>query len=102
LLALFLWGGAGIGSAAPAQDCATEAQVLSKVESELPRLDIASPQDKPPYCITLETIIAFAARVKAHVAQCPQSRLATAAADWSRKQTDYSKLFVQRRCKRTL
>ena len=31
------------------------------------------PADRPPYCITLETLMAFAARVKAHVAHCPNS-----------------------------
>ena len=32
----------------------------------------ASPADRPPYCITLETVMAFAGRVKAHVAQCSE------------------------------
>ena len=88
--------------AEPARDCATEAQTLSKAQSELPRLEVASPQDKPPYCITIETIMAFANRVKAHVAHCPSSEFAPAAAEWTKRQSDYSKLFTQRRCKRTL
>jgi hypothetical protein len=71
-------------------------------QSELPKLDVTSPRDRPPYCITLETIMAFAGRVKAHVAHCPGSDFAAAAADWAKTQTDYSKLFSQRRCKRTL
>ena len=55
-------------AAAPAVDCAAEATVLVPEESELPRLEVASPADRPPYCITLETIMAFAGRVKAHAA----------------------------------
>jgi hypothetical protein len=42
--------------AAPGPDCAEEAKILSKQQLELPRLDVASPKDRPPYCITLETI----------------------------------------------
>jgi hypothetical protein len=87
---------------AAAQDCIAEERILSKAQSELPRLDVAAPHDKPPYCITLETIIAFARRVKAHVVQCPNSDFAPAMAEWVKTQTDYSRLFSQRRCKRTL
>jgi hypothetical protein len=89
-------------AAAPAADCTAEAQVLSKDEAELPRLEVASPADRPPYCITLETIMAFAGRVKAHVAHCPKSDYAPAIADWDKTRDDYSKLFSQYRCKRTL
>ena len=39
-------------AAAPAVDCAAEAAVLVREESELPRLEVASPADRPPYCIT--------------------------------------------------
>ena len=63
---------------------------------------MVSPADRPPYCITLETIMAFAGRLKAHVAQCPSSDYAPAVAEWDRTRTDYSKLFSQYRCKRTL
>jgi hypothetical protein len=91
-----------MAGAAPAGDCMTEAQVLSKAQSELPSLNVASPQDRPPYCITLETIMAFASRVTAHVAHCPNSDYAAGLADWLKRQSDYSKLFRQRRCKRTL
>ena len=72
-----------------------------KAESELPLIEVVSPADRPPYCITLETIMAFAGRVKAHVAHCPSSDYAAAVADWIKTQTDYSKLFSQYRCKRT-
>ena len=43
--------------AAPAPDCTGEAAALSREEPELPQLDVASPADRPPYCITLETIM---------------------------------------------
>ena len=89
-------------AAAPAVDCAAEAAVLVREESELPRLEVASPADRPPYCITLETLMAFADRLKVHVAQCPSSSYATTAADWAKTRADYAKLFTQTRCKRTL
>src|SRR6185312_14991283 len=68
-------------AAAPAVDCAAEAAALIREESELPRLEVASPADRPPYCITLETIMAFANRVRTHVAHCPSSDFAATAAD---------------------
>jgi hypothetical protein len=91
---------------APGIDCGTEAKVLSQSQSELPRLDVASPADRPPYCITLETLMAFARRVKDHLPRCPNSELAAGAADWSKTQSktqaDYSRLFARHRCKRTM
>src|SRR5215813_5994115 len=89
-------------AAAAGADCAVEAAALAREQSELPRLEVASPADRPPYCITLETLMAFASRVKAHVAHCPNSELAAAAADWNKTQADYSRLFSQHRCRRTL
>jgi hypothetical protein len=97
-----IFAGAPRAAAAPASDCTAEAASLTKDESELPRLEVASPVDRPPYCITLETIMAFAGRVKAHVAHCPNSDYATALNDWDKTRTDYSKLFSQYKCKRTL
>jgi len=87
--------------AAPAMDCATEAAALSREESELPRLEVASPADRPPYCITLETVMAFADRVKAHAARCPQPAQTPVVAEWDKRRAQYSKLFSQHRCKRT-
>jgi hypothetical protein len=75
--------------------------VLAHDQSELPRLEVASPADRPPYCITLETLMAFAGRVKAHVARCPNSGYAASAADRDKPRTDYAKLFSRYRCKRT-
>jgi hypothetical protein len=102
LLAVILAGAPGSAAAAPASNCTAEAATLTRDESELPRLEVASPADRPPYCITLETILAFAGRVKAHVAHCPSSNYAAAITDWDRTQADYSKLFSQHKCKRTL
>jgi hypothetical protein len=101
-LLVSLCGAAPSARAAPGPDCTTEAAALTRAQSELPRLDVASPADRPPYCITLETIMGFAGRVKAHVAHCPSSDYATAVAEWDKTRTDYSKLFGQYRCKRTL
>ena len=87
---------------AAAADCTTEAASLTREQSELPRLEAASPADRPPYRITLETVMAFAGRVKAHVAHCPSSDYAPAAADWNKRRADYAKLFSRHRCRRTL
>jgi hypothetical protein len=92
----------GAAQAAPSRDCTLEAAALTKEEADLPRLEIASPRDRPPYCITLETLISFSIRAKAHMAECPNSDYAAAAARWVKTQADYRKLFVQYRCKRTL
>src|SRR3954451_20710944 len=92
-LAVFLSAPGLMAGAASAHDCTTEAQVLGKAQSELPSLNVASPQDRPPYCITLETIMAFTSRVKAHVAHCPDSDYAAAIPDWLKRQSDSSKLF---------
>ena len=91
----------GSVGAARAIDCSTEALALTREEAELPRLEVASPADRPPYCITLETIMAFAGRVKAHAARCPQSDRAPAVAEWDKKRAEYSQLFGQYRCRRT-
>jgi hypothetical protein len=105
-LLVLIWSAALPAAAAPATapaaDCTSEAAALNRDQSELPRLDIASPRDRPPYCITLETILAFAGRVKAHVAHCPSSDFAQAVTEWDKTRSDYSRLFSQYRCKRTL
>ena len=88
--------------AAPAASCDREAAALVKDEADLPNIKFVTPADRPPYCITLETIMAFAARLKAHVAHCSNSNYASAASNWEKTRTDYAKLFVQTRCKRTL
>ena len=100
LIVLACWLGLA-GSAAAAADCKTEEAALMKDETELPRLEVASPADRPITCITLETNIAFAGRLKAHVAHCPASSYVPAAAEWEKTRTDYAARFVQNRCKRT-
>ena len=92
---------AGPAAAAPA-DCAAEAAVLVKDEAELPRLDVASPKDRPVLCITIETVVDFASRLKAHVAHCPASNYASTAADWEKTRIDYTRRFAQNRCRRTI
>jgi hypothetical protein len=89
-------------AAAAAADCPTEAAALTRDEGELPRLEIVSPADRPVVCITLETVMAFAGRLKAHVAHCPNSELAATAADWEKTRADYSRRFSQRHCRKTL
>jgi hypothetical protein len=100
LLLVLAWGAALTGSAA-AVDCKAEEAALMKDESELPRLDVASPADRPVTCITLETIIAFAGRLKGHVAHCPASGYSQAAFEWDKTRIDYGARFIQNRCKRT-
>jgi hypothetical protein len=101
LLLVLAWGAALTGSAAAAVDCKAEEAALMKDESELPRLEVASPADRPITCITLETIIAFAGRLKGHVARCPASGYAQAASEWEKTRVDYAGRFTQNRCKRT-
>jgi len=101
LLMVLAWGVALTGSAAAALDCKAEEAGLMNDESELPRLEVASPADRPITCITLETNIAFATRLKAHVAHCPASSYVLAAAEWEKTRFDYAARFTQNRCKRT-
>ena len=101
---LLLWhtSDAARAIAGPASDCAAQALALTREEAELPRLEFTSPADRPPYCITLETIMAFADRLKSHVALCPQSTHAPLLSEWDRKRASHAKLFAQYRCKRAL
>ena len=86
---------------AAAAECGSEEATLMKDEAELPRLEVASPADRPITCITLETIIAFAVRLKGHVAHCPASSYVASAPDWEKTRLDYAVRFTQHRCKRT-
>jgi hypothetical protein len=101
LSAVLILAGSAAGAAAPAPDCKVEEAVLAKDEAELPRLEVANPADRPVTCITLETIIAFAGRLKAHLARCPASGYAAAASGWDATRVDYVKRFADNRCKRT-
>jgi len=95
-------GAAFTAGTAAAADCASEAAGLAKEQAALPRLEIVSSTDRPPYCITLETIIAFAGRVKAHVSHCPNSDYAQSVTEWDKTRADYARRFSQYRCRRTL
>jgi hypothetical protein len=102
LLVVLAFGAALAANAAAAtMDCRAEEAALMKDESELPRLEVASPVDRPTTCITLETIIAFAGRLKTHVAHCPASSYAQSATEWDKTRIDYAARFIQNRCKRT-
>lgn len=102
LVALLAGAGATAAPRAPLPDCEAEATELTKDEADLPHIEVVTPRDRPPYCITLETVMEFAARLKAHVAHCSNSNYASAAADWEKTRSDFAKRFVQTRCKRTL
>ena len=102
-----LWGvliAAGLAAtAAPASaqpsTCAREAAAIQRAETQLPRLDVAPPDDTQIVCITLETNMLFARRLAAHLAQCPRSPLARIADAWQQTGTQYSVQFSSRRCK---
>jgi hypothetical protein len=101
LLLVLAFGASLPGSAFAAIDCPTEEAALVKDESELPRLEVASPADRPIICITIETIIAFADRLAGHVAHCPNSVHAPVGVHWKQVRADLSKRFKTRRCRRT-
>ena len=79
--------------------CTDEAASLRRAESQLPRLDVAPPDDQQIVCITLETNIVFARRFAAHLANCPRSPHARAADAWQRTGSQYTAQFNERRCK---
>lgn len=79
--------------------CVDEAASLRRAESQLPRLDVAPPDDQQIVCITLETNILFARRISAHLAHCPRSPHARNADAWQRMGSQYTAQFSNRRCK---
>ncbi len=72
---------------------------LRRAETQLPRLDVAPPDDQQIVCITLETNILFARRFAAHLANCPRSPHARGAEAWQRTGSQYTAQFNERRCK---
>ena len=86
-------------AAAQGSRCADEAASLRHAETQLPRLDVAPPDDQQIVCITLETNILFARRVAAHLTHCPRSPLARNAEAWQRTGSRYTAQFSDRRCK---
>ena len=79
--------------------CNEEAASLRRAEAQLPRLEVAPPEDQQIVCITLETNIVFARRFAAHVAHCPRSPHAHGADAWQRTGSQYTAQFNERRCK---
>jgi hypothetical protein len=86
-------------AAAQSNTCTREAAAIRRAESQLPRLEVAPPDDKQIVCITLETNILFARRLAAHLAHCPRSPLARSADAWKRTESQYLAHFSNRRCK---
>ncbi len=86
-------------SSAQGNRCSDEAASLRRAEAQLPRLDVAPPDDQQIVCITLETNIIFARRFAAHLANCPRSPHARAADAWQRTGSQYTAQFNERRCK---
>jgi hypothetical protein len=88
-----------VQAAAQGSRCADEAASLRRAEIQLPRLDVAPPDDQQIVCITLETNIVFARRLAAHLANCPRSQHARGAEAWRRTGSQYTAQFNERRCK---
>ena len=86
-------------ASAQSNNCARDADSIRKAESQLPRLEVAPPEDQQIVCITLETNILFARRLTAHVSQCPRSPYARHAEAWQRAGTQYAAQFNDRHCK---
>jgi hypothetical protein len=97
---------AGLLFAAPAfaqgNKCTEEATSLRRAESQLPRLDVAPPDDQQIVCITLETNMLFARRIATHLTQCPRSPHARNAEAWQRTGSQYTAQFSNRRCKQAI
>jgi hypothetical protein len=100
---LGLLGAAVTMAAGPAlaqgADCTREAAAIRRAETQLPRLEVAPPNDQQIVCITLETNLLFARRLAAHLKHCPRSPLARLGESWGRTDSDYASRFRDRRCK---
>jgi hypothetical protein len=83
-------------------ECAREAGSIRRAESQLPRLDVAPPDDKQIVCITLETNMLFARRLAAHLAKCPRSPMARSGEAWRRTGARYGSHFRNRNCRPTI
>jgi hypothetical protein len=79
--------------------CTEEAASLRRAETQLPRLDVAPPDDQQIVCITLETNMLFARRIATHLTHCPRSPHARNAEAWQRTGSQYTARFSDRRCK---
>jgi hypothetical protein len=100
---LMLSAALSVATAVPASAqgnrCTDEAASIRRAETQLPRLDVAPPDDQQIVCITLETNILFARRISAHLAHCPRSPHARNADAWQRTGSQYTAQFSDRRCK---
>lgn len=85
--------------AASAADCNADAAKLRRAETELPKLEVAPPNDRQIVCITLETNVLFARRLAAHVQQCPRSPFAKSAESWAKTGSNYAAQFSSKGCK---
>ncbi|MEW6452700.1 MAG: hypothetical protein AB1490_18760 [Pseudomonadota bacterium] len=85
--------------AASAADCNADAAKLRRAETELPKLEVAPPNDRQIVCITLETNVLFARRLAAHVQQCPRSPYAKSAETWAKTGSNYAAQFSSKGCK---
>ena len=99
VLAVFACWGAAAPALAQTGDCAREAASIRRAETQLPRLEVAPPNDQQIVCITLETNILFARRVFAHLRHCSRSPLMQAGGQWQRTERDYLAQFRDHRCK---
>ncbi len=93
---------AGTPALAQRTDCDAEAARIRRAETELPKLDVAPPNDRQIVCITLETNMLFAQRLAAHMKQCPRSPYAKTAGVWSKTGSSYAAQFDNRGCKPTI
>ncbi|CAN0206912.1 unnamed protein product, partial [Phaeothamnion confervicola] len=82
-----------------AADCNADAARLRRAETELPKLDVAPPNDRQIVCITLETNVLFARRLAAHVQQCPRSPYTKSAETWAKMGSNYAAQFSSKGCK---
>jgi hypothetical protein len=100
-LAGALTAGAMAPPAAQAQTgaCEREAAAIRRAEGQLPRLEVAPPEDKQIVCITIETNLLFARRLAAHLSKCPRSPLARSGDAWRQAGARYAAQFQQRQCK---
>jgi hypothetical protein len=90
---------AALPAAAQTNTCAREAAAIRRAETQLPRLDVAPPDDQQIVCITLETNVLFARRLTAHLKHCPRSPLSRSGEAWQRTESQYVARFSDRRCK---
>ena len=90
---------AGFAPAALAADCNADAAKLRRAESELPKLEVAPPNDRQIVCITPETNVLFAGRLAAHWSRAPRSPFAKSAEGWARTGSNYAAQFSSKGCK---